>query len=78
MRKTIRNNQNRDYTHSRHEAAEKRKAGLPPKRQRQYQHILESEKEQGRNTKSAKRIAMATVNKTRNEKGETKESQDRN
>jgi hypothetical protein len=51
---------------------EKRKAGLSSKRKRQYKHILDSEKKQGRTIKSAKRIAMATVNKTRSEKGEIK------
>jgi len=53
--------------------AEKRKAELSPKRKRQYKHIEESEKKEGRSTKAAKRIAMATVNKTRAKKGETKE-----
>jgi len=42
------------------------------KRERQYEHIKASEKEQGRSPKTAKRIAAATVNKTRREKGETK------
>lgn len=42
------------------------------KRKRQYEHIKESEKEQGRSTKVAKRIAAATTNKTRRKKGETK------
>lgn len=55
-----------------HAGAEKRKAELPAKRKRQYKHILESEKKEGRSTKSAKRIAMATVNKTRAKKGEAK------
>jgi len=55
-----------------HKGAEKRKSELPEKRKRQYKHIVESEKEEGRSTKSAKRIAMATVNKTRKSKGETK------
>jgi hypothetical protein len=55
-----------------HEGAEKRKAELPAKRKRQYKHILESEKKEGRSTKSAERIAMATVNKTRTKKGEAK------
>ena len=55
-----------------HKGAEKRKAELPAKRKRQYKHILESEKKEGRSTKSAKRIAMATVNKTRSKKSETK------
>jgi hypothetical protein len=45
-----------------------------PKRERQYEHIKKSEEErEGRSEKSAKRIAAATVNKTRREKGETKE-----
>lgn len=55
-----------------HKGAEKRNAELPAKRKRQYKHILESEKKEGRSTKSAKRIAMATVNKTRSKKGEAK------
>jgi hypothetical protein len=43
-----------------------------PKRKRQYEHIRKSEKKRGRSTKVAKRIAAATVNKTRRKKGETK------
>jgi hypothetical protein len=43
------------------------------KRERQYEHIKESEKEQGKSEKTAKRIAAATVNKTRKEHGETKD-----
>ena len=42
------------------------------KRERQYEHIKESEKRQGRSTKRAKEIAARTVNKTRAKKGETK------
>ena len=42
------------------------------KRERQYEHFKESEKERGRSEATAKRIAGATVNKTRREKGETK------
>jgi len=42
------------------------------KRERQYEHIKESEKKQGRSTKRAKQIAAATVNKQRAEAGETK------
>jgi hypothetical protein len=57
---------------SQHNAAEKRKKELPAKRKRQYKHILESERKEGRSEKAAKRIAMATVNKTRKKKGETK------
>jgi hypothetical protein len=45
-----------------------------PKRERQYEHIKEGEKKSGRGEKTAERIAAATVNKTRAEKGETKES----
>ena len=56
--------------------AEKRKAELTPKRKRQYKHKLESEKNEGRSVKSAKRIAMATVNKTRTKKRETKEKKE--
>ena len=44
------------------------------KRERQYEHIKESELNQGRSTKRAKEIAARTVNKERTEKGETKES----
>jgi len=47
-----------------------------PKRERQYEHIKESEeKREGRSEGTAKRIAAATVNKERKEKGETKEQQ---
>ena len=42
------------------------------KRERQYEHIKENEKERGRSAGAAKRIAAATVNKTREAKGETK------
>jgi hypothetical protein len=44
------------------------------KRERQYEHIKESEKRQGRSTKRAKQIAAATVNKERARKGESKSS----
>jgi hypothetical protein len=44
------------------------------KRERQYEHIKESEKEQGRSTKRAKEIAARTVNKERARAGEAKES----
>jgi hypothetical protein len=44
------------------------------KRERQYEHIKESELELGRSTKRAKQIAARTVNKERAEKGETKDS----
>lgn len=59
---------------SRHKAAEKRKQQLTPERKRQYEHVLKSERDRGRNEKAAKRIAMATVNKTKRQKGETKEN----
>jgi hypothetical protein len=42
------------------------------KRERQYEHIKDSEKKQGRSTKRAKQIAAATVNKERARKGESK------
>jgi hypothetical protein len=35
------------------------------KRERQYEHIKESVKKQGKSEKVAKRIAAATTNKTR-------------
>ena len=44
------------------------------KRERQYEHIKESELKQGRSTKRSKEIAARTVNKERAEKGETKDS----
>ncbi len=45
-----------------------------PKRERQYEHIKKSEMEkEGRSEGTAKRIAAATVNKTRKEKGEIEE-----
>ena len=42
------------------------------KRERQYEHVKESEKKQGRSTKRAKEIAARTVNKERARSGETK------
>jgi hypothetical protein len=52
---------------------------MPPeawsdKRERQYEHIKESAKEQGASTKRAKEIAARTVNKERARSGEAKES----
>ena len=44
------------------------------KRERQYEHIKKSEKEQGRSTDRAKEIAARTVNKQRAGSGETKSS----
>ena len=43
------------------------------KRERQYEHVKESEKKQGRSTKRAKEIAARTVNKERARSGESKE-----
>jgi hypothetical protein len=43
-----------------------------PKRKRQYEHIKESELKRGLPESDAERIAAATTNKTRREKGETK------
>jgi len=48
-----------------------------PKRKRQYEKIKKSEMSRGRSTKTAKRIAAATTNKTRRKKGETKGSRKR-
>ena len=42
------------------------------KRARQYEHIKESERKQGRSSRRAKQIAAATVNKQRRQSGETK------
>src|SRR3954465_140233 len=44
------------------------------KRERQYEHIVEGEKEQGVPTKRAKEIAGRTVNKERARSGEAKTS----
>jgi hypothetical protein len=44
------------------------------KRERQYEHIKESERKQGRSTKRAKEIAARTVNKERARSGEADES----
>jgi hypothetical protein len=44
------------------------------KRERQYEHIVDSEKDQGRSTKRAKEIAASTVNKERARSGEAKTS----
>src|SRR5438874_12908387 len=43
------------------------------KRERQYEHVKDSEKKQGRSTKRAKEIAARTVNKQRARSGESKE-----
>jgi hypothetical protein len=44
------------------------------KRERQYEHIKDSAKKQGKSTKTAKRVAAATVNKERARSGESKTS----
>ena len=44
------------------------------KRERQYEKIKRSASSRGRSARVAKRIAAATVNKTRRKKGETKGS----
>ena len=44
------------------------------KRERQYEHIKESERKQGRSAKRAKEIAARTVNKERARTGEARES----
>jgi hypothetical protein len=41
------------------------------KRERQYEHIKESNQERGMSADRAKEVAARTVNKTRREKGET-------
>ena len=43
------------------------------KRARQYEHVKESEKKQGRSTKRAEEIAARTVNKERARSGESKQ-----
>jgi hypothetical protein len=44
------------------------------KRGRQYEHVKESEEEQGRSTKRAEEIAARTVNKERARSGESQSS----
>lgn len=65
---------NAKKTKSRKTLSRRRKEQLSPKRIRQYKHILESESKAGRSEKTAKRISMATVNKTRRSKGKIKKS----
>ena len=48
--------------------------GISKKRIRQYKHIRKSELKMGKPIKVAERIAAATTNKTRREKGEIKNS----
>ena len=42
------------------------------KRDRQYKHVKQSEKEAGRSTKRAEEIAARTVNKEKSRSGESK------
>jgi hypothetical protein len=42
------------------------------KRKRWYEHLKESELKRGASNEDAERIAAATTNKTKKEKGETK------
>ncbi len=49
------------------------KAAWSAKRERQYEHIKDSLKEQGRSTKTAESIAARTVNKERAQHGEAKD-----
>lgn len=49
-----------------------------PKDERQYEHVKESEREQGRSLERAKEIAARTVNKQRSSEGRTKEQQESN
>jgi hypothetical protein len=44
------------------------------KDERQYEHVKESEKREGRSTDRAKEIAARTVNKERSKEGRTKSS----
>jgi hypothetical protein len=43
------------------------------KRERQYEKIKSGQKKRGKSTRTAKRIAAATVNKTRARKGESRQ-----
>lgn len=47
-------------------------AGSSPKRERQYEHIMDSAKQRGESDKRAKEIAARTVNKERARAGESK------
>ena len=47
------------------------------KDERQYEHIKDSEKKEGRSLKRAKQIAAATVNKQRKAEGRTKAQRSR-
>ena len=47
--------------------------GSSPKRERQYEHIVESQRSRGVGSRRAKQIAARTVNKERARSGEAKE-----
>jgi hypothetical protein len=47
-------------------------AGSSPKRERQYEHIKESQQDRGHSEKRAKEIAARTVNKERARSGESR------
>jgi hypothetical protein len=53
------------------------KGAWSPKRERQYQHIKESEREAGRSNDRAEEIAARTVNKQRSKAGETRSPKSR-
>jgi plasmid stabilization system protein ParE len=53
------------------------RAAWSPKRERQYEHIKESELDSGRSRDRAEEIAARTVNKQRAETGETKRAKRR-
>lgn len=48
------------------------RAEWTPKQERKYEHIVESERDQGASTRRAKEIAARTVNKERAQRGQTK------
>lgn len=50
----------------------KHMAARSEKENRMYEHVLESEKDEGRSTKRAKEIAARTVNKYHSSKGHAK------
>lgn len=47
------------------------------KRERQYQHVYDSQREAGKSKERAKEIAARTVNKERRQRGETKSGKKR-
>ena len=59
-----------DTTHK--EVPDKMPDAWSDKRERQYEHVKESEQKKGRSAKRSKEIAARTVNKQRAQSGETK------